>query len=55
MNVAHLEQVMPKDLDASEIEVRIGATWIELADIEDFVRETFQTSGYLFNRNLVGS
>ena len=54
VNVAHLEQVMPKDLDASEIEVRIGATWIEPADIEDFMRETFQTPGYLFNRNVVG-
>ncbi len=54
VNVAHLEQVMPKDLDASEIEVRIGATWIEASDIEDFMRETFQTPGYLFNRDIVG-
>ena len=48
------EGVQPKELDASEIEVRIGATWIEPKYIEDFMRETFETPDYLFDRNLVG-
>ena len=54
INVTALEGVQPKELDASEIEVRIGATWIEPKYIEDFMRETFETPDYLFDRNLVG-
>ena len=54
VNVASLERVQPKELDASEIEVRIGATWIDPHYIEDFMRETFQTPDYLFNRDVVG-
>ena len=48
INVTALEGVQPKELDASEIEVRIGATWIEPKYIEDFMRETFETPDYLF-------
>ena len=54
INVTALAGVQPKELDASEIEVRIGATWIEPKYIEDFMRETFETPDYLFDRNLVG-
>ncbi|WP_026508078.1 DEAD/DEAH box helicase family protein [Butyrivibrio sp. MC2013] len=54
VNVSALECVQPKELDASEIEVRIGATWIDPKYIEDFMRETFQTPDYLFNRDVVG-
>ena len=54
INVTALEGVQPKELDASEIEVRIGATWIEPKYIEDFMRETFETPDYLFDRNFVG-
>ena len=54
INVTALEGVQPKELDTSEIEVRIGATWIEPKYIEDFMRETFETPDYLFDRNLVG-
>lgn len=54
VNVSSLEQVQPKELDASEIEVRIGATWIDPKYIEDFMRDTFETPEYLFNRKLVG-
>ena len=54
INVTALEGVQPKELDASEIEVRIGATWIDPKYIEDFMRETFETPDYLFDRNLVG-
>lgn len=53
INVSALEGVQPKELDASEIEVRIGATWIDTKYIEDFMRETFETPDYLFDRNLV--
>ena len=54
INVASLEKVQPKELDASEIEVRIGATWIEPKYIEDFMRDTFETPDYLFDRDIVG-
>ncbi len=54
INVSALEGVQPKELDASEIEVRIGATWIDTKYIEDFMRETFETPDYLFARNVVG-
>ena len=54
MNVQALTQVQPKELDASEIEVRIGATWIDPKYIEDFMRETFETPQHLLDRNVVG-
>ncbi len=43
VNVQALEQVQPKDLDASEIEVRIGTTWIEPEDYEQFIYELLGT------------
>lgn len=43
VNVQALEQVQPKDLDASEIEVRIGTTWIEPEDYEKFIYELLGT------------
>ena len=43
INVEALEKAQPKDLDASEIEVRIGATWIDKSYIQQFMYETFQT------------
>lgn len=54
VNVQALTQVQPKELDASEIEVRIGATWIDPKYIEDFMRETFGTPKRLLDRNVVG-
>ena len=54
VNVQALTQVQPKKLDASEIEVRIGATWIAPKYIEDFMRETFETPQHLLDRNVVG-
>ena len=54
INVSSLESVQPKELDASEIEVRIGATWISTKYIEDFMRETFETPGYLLERKTMG-
>lgn len=54
VNVQALTQVQPKELDASEIEVRIGATWIDPKYIENFMRETFETPQHLLDRNVVG-
>ena len=54
INVHALTQVQPKELDASEIEVRIGATWIDKKYIEDFMRDTFNTPEYLFRRDVMG-
>ena len=42
-NVAALEQVQPVELDAGEIDVRIGTTWIEPMDYEKFLYETLHT------------
>ena len=42
VNVAALEQAQPKDLDASEIEVRLGATWISQDYIQEFMEQTFK-------------
>ena len=49
-NVRALEQVQPVDLDASEIEVRIGATWIAPEIYLDFMKELLQTPGHLAGR-----
>ena len=46
-NVEALEKAQPKDLDASEIEVRLGATWIDKEYIQQFMYETFNTPYYL--------
>ena len=46
--------MQPTELDASEIEVRIGATWVEPKYIEDFMRDVFETPQHLFNRNTMG-
>ncbi len=41
-NVEALRQAQPKDLDASEIEVRLGATWISQDYIQEFMEQTFK-------------
>ncbi|HGA3158899.1 TPA: helicase-related protein [Streptococcus agalactiae] len=43
---AELTKVLPKELEASEISVRIGATWIPIKDIEKFIFETLKTPGW---------
>lgn len=42
----NLEEVMPERLTASDINVRLGATWIPAKDIEHFMFETLKTPGY---------
>ena len=51
VNVEALTAAQPKDLDASEIEVRLGATWIDKDYIQQFMYETFDTPFYL-QRNI---
>ena len=46
-NVAALEKAQPKDLDASEIDVRLGATWIDKIYIQEFMEELLQPPIYL--------
>lgn len=43
---AELTKVLPKELEASEISVRLGATWLPIKDIEKFIFETLKTPGY---------
>ena len=49
-NVQALEQAMPKPLDASEIDVRLGATWIDKSYIQQFMEETLETPFYMCNK-----
>lgn len=49
-NMDALEKVQPKDLSASEIDVRLGATWLPPEDIEQFVHELLSTAYYIRNR-----
>ena len=50
VNVEALRQAQPKDLDASEIEVRLGTTWIDKSYIQEFMYDTFDTPFYLQRR-----
>ena len=51
VNVESLRQALPKPLEASEIDVRLGATWIDKSYIQSFLQETFQPPFYA--RNIV--
>lgn len=50
VNVEALEKVIPKDLSAAEISVRLGATWIPQEDIQRFVMELLTPSSYAVGR-----
>ncbi|MCD7887682.1 MAG: SNF2-related protein, partial [Clostridiales bacterium] len=47
VNVTALEQAQPKELDASEIDVRLGSTWVDPMYIQQFMEQTFETPFYL--------
>ena len=53
VNVQALTQVQPKELDASEIEVRIGATWVKPEYMKDFVHDIFETPRHLLDKNII--
>lgn len=46
INVDYLKRVQPKDLDASEIEVRLGANWVKPEYITQFMKKVFKTPNY---------
>ena len=50
VNVEALKKVIPKDLSAAEISVRLGATWIPQEDIQRFVMELLTPSSYAVGR-----
>ena len=47
-----MEAVQPRNLEASEIEVRVGATWIEPSDYQDFMVELLHTPRYLAQKEI---
>ena len=47
VNMEYLRKAQPKDLDASEIDVRLGATWVNRDYIQQFMEETFEPPFYL--------
>ena len=51
INIKYLKDAMPKDLNASEISVRLGTTWISEKDYEEFMYELFNAS-YWTRRNI---
>jgi N12 class adenine-specific DNA methylase len=51
VNTEYLKKAQPKDLDASEIDVRLGATWVSRDYIQQFMEETFEPPFYL-RRNI---
>lgn len=51
-NVRALEAVQPRNLEASEIEVRVGATWIEPSDYQAFMVELLHTPWYLAQKEI---
>lgn len=53
INVDALEKVQPQDLEASEIEIRLGANWIEKDYINDFMKEVFETPRYLLEAETI--
>lgn len=54
VNVSALKRVQPKLLDASEIEVRLGATWVDIAYINDFMRDVFETPENKLAQDIIG-
>ena len=53
VNVQALRRVQPKELEASEIDVRIGAAWIDMKYIDDFMRDVLQTPQFLLEQGRV--
>ena len=52
VNVEYLKRVQPKDLNASEIEVRLGANWIKAEYITDFMEQVFKTPRYYIGSSI---
>ena len=52
VNVEYLKRVQPKNLNASEIEVRLGANWIKAEYITDFMEQVFKTPSYYIGSSI---
>ena len=52
VNIEYLKRVQPKDLNASEIEVRLGANWIKAEYITDFMEQVFKTPSYYIGSSI---
>lgn len=52
INIEYLKKIQPKKLEASEIEVRLGATWIEADYINQFMKDIFHTPWYHLRKNI---
>ena len=52
VNVEYLKRVQPKDLNASEIEVRLGSNWIKAEYITDFMERVFKTPSYYIGSSI---
>ena len=52
VNVEYLKRIQPKDLNASEIEVRLGANWIKAEYITDFMEQVFKTPSYYIGSSI---
>lgn len=53
INVEALTKAQPKDLEASEIDIRLGATWLNPAIVQQFMMETFQPPYRIRYNNLI--
>ena len=53
INVKALTKAQPKDLEASEIDIRLGATWLNPAIVQQFMMETFQPPYRIRYNNLI--
>ena len=53
INVEALTKAQPKDLEASEIDIRLGATWLNPAIVQQFMMETFQPPYRIRDNNLI--
>ena len=49
INISALKEAMPKPLEANEIDVRLGATWIDTDTIKQFIMDTIQPAAYMQN------
>jgi len=53
-NVKALEGVQPQELEAADIEVRLGATWIDTKYINQFMQDVFKTPKHMFMHDAIG-
>ncbi|MDL2237611.1 N-6 DNA methylase [Christensenellaceae bacterium OttesenSCG-928-K19] len=50
VNVEALAEVIPEDIEAADIEVRLGSVWVPADDVRDFILDTLEPAGYYRDR-----